>query len=181
MTLSCSDFNNKYQNISKEEATKLLCTIKGSVNNGVPSNKTQWKINFLEKMINGDTSCSEQNSSVEDKPFQVQVAEKYIQLYKSACKRNKDFDLDMRDVGLILKQKRCYYTGMFFDNTVQKYKRTVDRVDHSKGYVKGNVVAATHFANQYKNDIFERPSDRLDENINMLYKIVEKVKEKSIE
>lgn len=58
------------------------------------------------------------------------------------------------DIKRLLERKTCYYTGSRFTNS-ENYRRTIDRVDSSKGYVKGNVVACTHGINQIKNLILE--------------------------
>ena len=107
--------------------------------------------------------------------WQLQVSGKFIQLSQSAKKRDKEFTLTLKDVDKLLKQKTCYYTDAEFGTG--DYKRTIDRVDPEKGYVEDNVVACTHWANQFKNDLFEKPSRDYDKNIEMIYKIVDKVRE----
>lgn len=69
----------------------------------------------------------------------------------------------------MLVAKRCYYTGVKLtrpkfnrDGVVYKNQTkrptdvTIDRVDSSKGYVKGNVVACSYAANCFKSK-FENP------------------------
>jgi len=177
-TLSFRSFKEKYKNLTVEEAKAKLEYFKTLLN--PPSNQ---KIKFIQDIIDykdirdsSESNEKEVKQEVKEKPFQVLVAEKYIQLYKSAMKRNKEFNLDVRDVGILLRKKKCFYTDIHFESTPNNH-RTIDRVDNTKGYVKGNVVAATHFANQYKNDMFERPSNELDVNIKHLYNIVSKVEE----
>lgn len=97
------------------------------------------------------------------RPFQVEVADKLVALYNSATKRNIEFSLTYTDVAKILRSKKCYYTGM----PIQRYSGsttpvhrdnmlTVDRIDNTKGYIKGNVVACSHFANNLKEHLFEK-------------------------
>lgn len=106
-------------------------------------------------------------------PYQVQLAEKYINLFKSAKRRGKEFNLEIKDVHSLLKEKTCFYTGKpFGDGDMQK---TVDRVDNNKGYIKGNVVACSKLANQLKEQIFERPTNNLDCNIQFIAKVAETV------
>ena len=83
---------------------------------------------------------------------------KRLQLLRSAKKRNLDFNLSDEDVEELLKRKTCYYTGARFTSS-SDYCRTVDRIDNKKGYVKGNVVACTHGANQLKNLLIEDNSN----------------------
>lgn len=90
--------------------------------------------------------------------FELAVARKYMYLMQSAVRRGKDFNLTLPDVRKLLSRKTCAYTGVHFSS---ENTRTVDRVDSNKGYVKGNVVAVTHKANQLKNTLFENKSSEL--------------------
>jgi len=84
------------------------------------------------------------------------VAKKYLQIANSAATRGKEFSLTLADVRKLLRVKKCHYTGVVFgdgDNAM-----TVDRIDSAKGYIKGNVVACTHWANQTKNSVYELPN-----------------------
>ena len=108
--------------------------------------------------------------------WQLEVVNKWKQLLNSAKKRGKEFNLLLGDVDKLLKQKTCYYTEVEFNDS-ENFSRTIDRVDPEKGYVRGNVVAATYFANQAKEQLFERPSIDLNLNIDLLYQIVDKVRE----
>lgn len=85
---------------------------------------------------------------------------KRIHLCLSAERRGLDFDLDDEDIKRLLERKTCYYTGSRFTNS-ENYRRTIDRVDSSKGYVKGNVVACTHGINQVKNALLENEANFL--------------------
>ena len=101
------------------------------------------------------TSTDLDYKEVVEDPEQVKVCKKLVQLYRSSIKRNIAFDLTYSDVRKLLRQRVCFYTGnSFVDDTNDK--RTIDRVDHLKGYTKNNVVACTHSANQMKNHIFEK-------------------------
>lgn len=84
--------------------------------------------------------------------FQIKIAEKYLSLLNSAKSRSLDFNLYMSDIKRLLTAKVCYYTGDVLTNS----NRTVDRLDHNQGYVRGNVVACTYEANQLKEKVFER-------------------------
>lgn len=84
--------------------------------------------------------------------WDLKVATKYTNIIRSAVKRELDFNLDLSDVEDLISQRRCFYTGVEFDNT---NVLTFDRIDHDFGYVKGNVVACTTQANALKNSLFE--------------------------
>lgn len=85
----------------------------------------------------------------DDKPFDLVVGQKWVQLRTSALRRGKDFNLTFGDVKKLMSRKTCYYTGKPF--TDQKmYTRTIDRLDPNQGYVKGNVFPVHHAANQIK-------------------------------
>lgn len=109
-----------------------------------------------------------------EKPHQVLVAEKYVHLFKSAKRRGKDFDLELRDVHNLMKQKQCFYTGEAFTEGGD-LSRTIDRIDCDKGYVKGNVVACTHLANQMKAQLFERPTRDLKVNVDFTARVANAV------
>jgi len=113
-------------------------------------------------------------------PFSHQVATKYLRLYRSAKSRNKDFNLSLKDIGELLKQEKCFYTGVTLTQDGKAYQKTIDRVDNTKGYVKGNVVTASHLANQIKNSLFEDPSSSLKCNMQFMAKLLIKMK-KTIE
>lgn len=88
--------------------------------------------------------------------FDVVIADKYAQLIRSAHARTLPFNLTVADVRRLLSRKTCVYSGKLFDSTPnQKHSRTIDRIDCSKGYVKGNVVACTFEMNLFKEKLFE--------------------------
>lgn len=87
--------------------------------------------------------------------FEVFVVKKYHQLLVSAVTRGLPFNLTLSDVRKLIKRKTCFYTKIPFDNTTEAHRRTIDRLDCNLGYVKGNVVACTHEANQMKEHFFE--------------------------
>ena len=83
------------------------------------------------------------------------VISKKSNLKGSANRRNLEFNLSDEDVKKLLERKTCYYTGARFSSKSKKYLKTIDRIDNSKGYIKGNVVACTHAANTLKNILLE--------------------------
>lgn len=106
-----------------------------------------------EKPVQMDTENVD-SDSVQSEDYRV--AKKYLQIANSAATRSKEFSLTLADVRKLLRVKKCHYTGVVFgdgDNAM-----TVDRIDSAKGYIKGNVVACTHWANQTKNSVYELPN-----------------------
>ena len=111
-----------------------------------------------------------------EEPLDVQAARKLIQLYQSADRRGKDFDLTAADVKRLLRRKRCAYTGVTMTRSAQDAPlmptdRTIDRLDPSKGYVKGNVFAVTHQANRLKNELFEWQKSELYSQLRIVEKL----------
>lgn len=114
--------------------------------------------------------------------FDAMVAKKYAGKYANAAARGIEFDLSFTDYKKLLRIKTCAYTGVLFvDNedpaNPHPHIRTVERIDSSKGYVKGNVVAITFVANQWKSFMLEDsgpkglPQLSIDELINMLQNV----------
>ena len=79
----------------------------------------------------------------------------------------------------LYKTKRCYYTGVRFDEKIKDKQLTLDRVDRFQGYVKGNVVACTDKANQIKMQLFECQSALTYQQTRSLINKVEKRLNKS--
>jgi hypothetical protein len=97
-------------------------------------------------------SMSEQKvSSITD----VEVAKKLINIYQSAQDRKLQFNLSFEYVRRLLEYRTCYYTGVAFTEDGQT-ARSFDRVDSSKGYVEGNVVACTIDINGKKSNLTYR-------------------------
>lgn len=105
-------------------------------------------------------------------PFPIRVANKFVSLYRSAKSRNKEFNISYLDVYRLLSRKTCYYTGIPFDDDINK--RSIDRIDSSRGYVKGNVVACSLRVNQIKNKLFEDKSSSMYMEFKHFESLVEK-------
>lgn len=91
-------------------------------------------------------------------PFEIDsyIVRKWRNLRSSAKRRNKEFNLTLDVVRKLVLQKRCYYTGAKFSkNPDSRNYKTIDRKDNRKGYVVGNVVAATRAANNLKEMVYE--------------------------
>ncbi len=104
----------------------------------------------------------------------LDVAKKYLQLQKSAETRGKEFNLSFYDVKLLMKRKTCYYTGVRFTRDGNNAK-TVDRIDSSKGYVNGNVVACTHGINSLKEQLLEGDNAPFKGNVKVLKRFLNRI------
>lgn len=86
--------------------------------------------------------------------FDLYVARKFISKRDDAKSRGLAFEMTLTSMRNILKSKKCYYTGFPLTKptggNVKMTDLTIERIDCSKGYVPGNVVAACHAANNLK-------------------------------
>lgn len=78
----------------------------------------------------------------------IEVAQKLVKIQQSAKSRNLAFDLSFAETKKLMTQKKCFFTSEVFDE--KKVIRSFDRIDNSKGYVNGNVVACTKDINSKK-------------------------------
>lgn len=101
-----------------------------------------------------------------DVEFELYVADYYKRKNDSCRSRGIEWGLSLVSVRNLLRSRTCPYTG----KTMTRPKGggpnlatdiTVDRIDNSKGYVPGNVIACSHIANNFKG-IFENPTFQLD-------------------
>jgi hypothetical protein len=128
-----------------------------------------------------DQSSKETTREIDEDPYshlpmEEQVARKFINLSESANRRGKDFDLSLNCIRELLDTETCFYTGVYLNKKKgDNFQRTIDRVDNTKGYVKGNVVACSHLANQIKNQLFEDPTSDVATNINFMAKLIVKM------
>ena len=104
---------------------------------------------------------------------------KFTQLYESANRRNKTFELTHSIVASLLTRKYCYYTGIEFmetsGNLDARFGRSIDRVDPKLGYVPGNVVACCVFVNTFKENILESKNNPLRMNFKHLKQMVKQL------
>jgi hypothetical protein len=90
----------------------------------------------------------------------INVAKFILFKVKSCKERGVEWKLTFQAVKNLMKAKKCYYTGQKLTQPVKGVagfiKRetdiTLDRIDCKKGYVKGNVVACSTWANQLKSE-----------------------------
>jgi len=80
------------------------------------------------------------------------VAKKYVSLMSSSKNRGIEFDLTFIGLKNVMRAKKCFYTGMPIEvgSTSPDKCLTIERKDPNKGYVTGNIVAASELANKFK-------------------------------
>jgi len=79
----------------------------------------------------------------------IDIAKKYCQVYQSAEDRKLEFNLTLASIRNILKSEFCFFTG----KPLSRFNTSIDRVDNSKGYIIGNVVACRVDFNKTKGDL----------------------------
>ena len=78
------------------------------------------------------------------------LAKKYLNKINDANGRGIEFTLSFADFKKLFSRRVCTYTGVRFDDS-EHYSPTIDRIDNSLGYVKGNVQLVSNAANRFKN------------------------------
>lgn len=81
----------------------------------------------------------------------IRLAQKYLNKVQNARSREIAFKLSFTSYKNLMRAKKCYYTGLSLsDVDGAANQRTIDRIDSSRGYEKGNVVACCKAFNQMK-------------------------------
>lgn len=95
----------------------------------------------------------------------IYAAKKYLKQIERAKQKGFDFNLSLSEFKRIISRKTCFYTGVKMnkpigENSKDFHDLTLDRIDSSKGYITGNVVACTRAANNLK-AIWENPEFKM--------------------
>lgn len=97
--------------------------------------------------------------------FEIFVADFYKSKSQSAIDRELAWGLSIVSLRNLLRAKVCPYTGLVLTVPRQSHPKhsdiTIDRIDSTKGYIPGNVMAISRAANNFKS-IFENPQYPLD-------------------
>lgn len=97
--------------------------------------------------------------------FERFVAEYYIGKSRSAAERNIPWKLSLVSFRNMMRATVCPYTGVLMTKPNLSNPKptdiTIDRIDNTKGYIPGNVMAISRQANNFKS-IFENPKYPLD-------------------
>ncbi len=99
----------------------------------------------------------------------LEVAKKMLKIHQSAIDRKLEFNLTFESVKKLLNYERCYYTNVKFQED-GLLARSFDRIDSTKGYVEGNVVACTVDINGKKSNLSVDEIDCLYKKLVVPYK-----------
>ena len=87
----------------------------------------------------------------------VLIAKAYVSKASSSRDRGIEFTLSFTSFKNMCKAKKCYFTGL----PLTEDTFTIDRIDSSKPYEHGNVVACHRDFNNIKS-LMENPQSNLD-------------------
>lgn len=97
--------------------------------------------------------------------FELWVVDFYKAKLDNCKKDGKEFKLNLIAFRNLCRTQKCPYTGIALTMPRQgkplSSDLTIDRIDNSKGYVKGNVMAISRCANNFKS-IFENKTYPMD-------------------
>ena len=119
-----------------------------------------------------------------DANFDLYVADKLRRKADNARERGIEFDMTFQAMKNILSAKKCYYTGLPLTKArhgslpLRGSDLTIDRLDHTKGYVKGNVVACSHAANQLKAQVEKAGVAGLKMGVRIFQKTIKRIEGK---
>lgn len=94
-------------------------------------------------------------STMSSSDFDLYVCKKLVAKERNARERGIEFGMTFSAMRNILRAKRCFYTGIEIilplgEDHLKANSLTLDRIDSSKGYVSGNVVACSNEFNNLK-------------------------------
>lgn len=102
----------------------------------------------------------------------VLLAQRLLVIQERALARKLDFNMTIAGLKTLFKRKTCKYSGIKFSNTDPNFYPTLDRIDPNLGYIDGNVVLCTHWANQAKSELLENTQSNLKTDIKTLMRFV---------
>lgn len=116
-------------------------------------------------------------NSIENGDFEFYIRRRIGTIKSRAEKRNLDFDLDIEYlVDLWKKQNgRCFYSNIPMNNSMKKDGfqswdgPSLDRIETTNGYVKGNVVWCTFGINSFKQSLSLQSFEDMVKSINWWY------------
>jgi hypothetical protein len=79
----------------------------------------------------------------------LQFAKTLIRLEDRCKSKGWEFNLNLTSIRNLYRAKKCYFTGTLLTSK----NRTIDRIDNTKGYIKGNVVACDKKFNMKKGSL----------------------------
>lgn len=155
-----NDYLDYYRDWTDDKLLEVRKGLEGQTFQPVAKARVEAINLILEERLIEEAPAIEEN----ELPFDVVVAKKYLGKRANARDRGIEFTLTFADMKRLLQRKRCYYTGVELLDDVDdnhRQKRTIERLDASKGYTKENCVAACMAANSLKALVFEGANTRL--------------------
>lgn len=87
-------------------------------------------------------------------PFDMFIALRYAEKVMQCKERDIKFELTLTEFSTLYKKKSCFYSGIELSLSGD-HSATIDRLDSTTGYVKGNCVICSSKVNQIKNILLE--------------------------
>lgn len=91
-------------------------------------------------------SCKRSAADWKKQPLEKRI---YNRIKSRAARKNIEFDLELNDIVL---PKTCPVLGQTLIYGDKDWTYSLDRIDNSKGYVKGNIQIMSNRANRLKGD-----------------------------
>lgn len=82
----------------------------------------------------------------------IDIAQCMVTKKASSERRKIAFNLSFLTMLNLKKQKRCFYTGLLLDGKTPQTTFSLERIDNNIGYVDGNVIVCSQFANSVRAD-----------------------------
>lgn len=160
-TYLCEKCNISWGTVNKYFSNSIL--------QDILDNNDYIKINISEdSKLHNIEGCKENRKKL--KLTQDIASKLYYNSTKSFNAKNhiQEYNLTKEYIQEILENQnyKCAYTGVELKIGNKLTNPTIDRIDSSKGYIKGNIVICTEFANTAKNDL---TLDEFKNQINLLY------------
>jgi len=123
-------------------------------------------VGYIRKRLKIKTNFIERSYSTKEERIKGYLIR---HIRSSAKRRNLEFNLDYTD---IILPKYCPLLEVQLDylnkDLNNPYKPSVDRIDNSKGYIKGNIIIISRLANAMKNEADFNQLKTFSKNINNL-------------
>ncbi len=156
ISMKTSDYNNLInQLVSSKNKDKLEYTLSTYDSTDLSE---ALKLQIIDKFPDIAHLLHESPPLSKEVEFEIKVAKKFTNKYNNAIQRGIPFSLTLTSIKNILRAKKCYYSGM----PLTEETSTIDRIDHTKGYEKGNVVACHTSINKFKNIIESGNTEGID-------------------
>lgn len=118
--------------------------------------------------------------------FDVYVARYYTNKVKNSRSEGHEFHLSLTQVKNMLRAKRCQLSGVELthgaggEGTKSPVRRftdvTIDRIDNTKPYVSGNVMAVCYGVNTFKGVLENNETPLTFQHVNKMCKKLSKLK-----